>query len=58
MAAETIATLRVSRGGLNGPAAVVLRVMTFHVAITSTAVARSDNASERCGAKILGALSP
>ena len=52
MAAETIAKLRVSRGGLNGPAAVVLRVMTFHIAITWTGdeVATVVCVRESCGA--------
>jgi hypothetical protein len=48
-AAKTIAMLRVSRGGLNGPAAVVLRAMMFHVAIAWTSVPRSDTLRDRCG---------
>src|SRR3982751_6921498 len=39
-APKTIARLRVSRGGLNGPTAVVLRAMMFHVAIAWTSVLR------------------
>jgi hypothetical protein len=41
-AAETIARLRVSRGGLNGPAAVVRSAMMFHVVIAWTSALRTD----------------
>jgi hypothetical protein len=48
-AAETIARLRVSRGGLNGPAAVVLSAMTFHVAIAWISALRSATLWDSCG---------